>query len=524
MPKPGGKVRPIHGLAELKKKKEIEEPVKPPNALIYTRVSLPRQAKEGFSLANQETTLETYCKENNLNILLKFEEGGESGGTDQRTAFQKMYEYCQKNAANISAVVIYNEKRFFREARLHLNYRELLADLGIRVLSPNYDFKPRPDADEVQTAGAAQRELEQIKENARVSSFDAKNRGKFTGKVPTGFLYERDQNRTRGMIVKHDPVAAPIIAEALRMYVFTNLSRAQIKKWADRQGLVNRYTGKPVSDNAFYKIFANPVYAGIGYDERIGTYELEFKGIVARELFEKSFKKATAGIVRSVSTDKVIRDYPLKGVIRCPGCGKRLSASSPTGKKESYSYYHNQGHEPGCRHKGINIPLVKADPAFEKLLGKLQSGDVLTELMKLVAFDSQEETRKWLKTEKRTLERELELAQDLLDGLLQKYALSKISDNEFNRMKEKEQKRIALIKAELVELGNRNVPLEHLALRAVWALDHLDLPWNMADNDARNSFANALFPDGFRCDKNGNIKLPDQIMHGLLTLKKPQKA
>jgi len=524
MARPGGKVRPIHGLAELKKKKEIEEPVKPPNAVIYTRVSLPKQAKEGFSLINQDAVLEEFCKELSLEVLKKFKEGGGSGGTDQRASFLEMYEYCQKNAANIRAVVIYNAKRFFRDARLHLDYRKSLADLGIRVLSPNYEFKVRPDADEVQHAAEAQREREQIIETALDSAVTAKKHGKFTGKVPTGFLYERDQNRTRGMIVKHDPVAAPIIAEALRMYVYTNLSRAQIKKWADRQGLVNRYTGQPLSDNAFYKIFTNPVYAGIGYDERIGTYELEFKGIISRELFEKSFKKATGGIVRSVSKDKAIPLYPLKGVICCPGCGKRLSASTPTGKKKGYSYYHNHRHERGCKDAGIYIPLEKADAAFEKTLGKLQSEDVLIELMELVAFDRQEETRKWLKDEKRILERELEQAQDLLDGLLEKYALSKISDNEFNRMKEKEAKRIALIKAELVELDDKNVPLEHLALRAVWALDHLDLPWNMANNDARKSFANALFPNGFRCDKKGNIQLPDKILHGLLTLKKPQKA
>ena len=60
-------------------------------------------------------------------------------------------------------------------------------------------------------------------------------------------------------------------------------------------------------------------------------------------------------------------DFPLRGYVRCEGCGKPLMASWSKGRSDYYAYYH-------CRERcrAVNISKTKLEEMFVDELARLQ--------------------------------------------------------------------------------------------------------------------------------------------------------
>ena len=510
------KTEPIKNFSP-KKKKKATDPFanKPPNVVAYIRVSSPKQVSEGESLVAQDAELSRFCSKQGLKILKVFADPGVTGTIDNRRGFMAMMDYCKKNAANLKAVVITKISRYFRNTLHHLNYRHELCSIGIRFLSPNYDFKLYPDADEIMVSAQAQKFSEELREYGKQSALTTLAKGRLNWKAPIGYLNKRDPQRARGTIVVHDPVAAPIIAELFSLFVNTNRPRSELKKWADRRGLVNPQTGKTIASGTFYKIFGNPAYAGLIHNEKLGWIEAEFEPIISRELFEKAQEK-----VNNTGRSNIVQktgpgDFPLKGTIRCASCRVILSGSKPNRRK--YRYYHFYKHVPGCKLEKVNISADKAEAGFVKVLMGLRSSNVLGELMELVSEDMQTLNRSRIQDELAQCEEEIEEQEDMIDRLYEMNARGEIDSDRCKKLLTENMAKLEELKLQKGSAESKIVPLEYCKKQAVWSLDHLDLPWQASDNEGKAEFAKALFPDGVTCDKQGRIEvLGNGIQSGLI--------
>ena len=63
---------------------------------IYIRVSTLDQAREGFSLPEQEEKLREFCKFKGYQIYKVYEDAGISAKNDKRPAYQKMIQDVKK--------------------------------------------------------------------------------------------------------------------------------------------------------------------------------------------------------------------------------------------------------------------------------------------------------------------------------------------------------------------------------------------------------------------------------------------
>ena len=519
MPKPGELTNLPKGLLLPKKK---EKQLKPPNAVIYVRVSDPTQAKEGYSLEHQEMECRKYCSVKGYTVLKVFEDRGKSGYKKgvRRPGLEDLLRFCKKNASQISWVVFFNIKRLARNDDYFVVQRELEA-LEIEFASPTFKFgkTAHEKLNERNTVSQGQFESHEKSEYAKASREDCLKRGKLPQRAPIGYINVRDQNRSRGTFVRHDPVRAPIIKRSFEKYVYNNLPRAKIYDWAVRKGLTSPKAGKPFARASFFLIFSNPVYAGIYIDEELAPgkkFKLEFEGIVSEKLFFASLLKVLGQTVSyTPKEDRSEEENPLKQIVRCYSCGRRLSASNPN--KGKYGYYHFRKHLKGCTTPGLNIPASKAEKSFARLLNNTLSEPPLIEMARMIAKKRQEDDREEIRQEAASLEKKKAETEKVLEGLVDKFAKSDLSKPEYLTAKERNEKKLEKLEKEIEEAQKASQPLDLLVEQVEEALVDLGGFWELMSNADRQAVAGALFPDGVYCDKAGTITLPtDQVLFGLI--------
>lgn len=79
---------------------------------IYIRVSTEDQAREGFSLGEQEERLRKFCKFKRYEIFKVYKDAGISAKSDKRLAYQEMLEDIKSK--NINVIVAFKLDRLTR--------------------------------------------------------------------------------------------------------------------------------------------------------------------------------------------------------------------------------------------------------------------------------------------------------------------------------------------------------------------------------------------------------------------------
>lgn len=74
---------------------------------IYIRVSTEDQAREGFSLGEQEERLREFCKFKRYEIFKVYKDAGISAKSDKRPAYQEMLEDIRYKNINVIVAFIY---------------------------------------------------------------------------------------------------------------------------------------------------------------------------------------------------------------------------------------------------------------------------------------------------------------------------------------------------------------------------------------------------------------------------------
>jgi site-specific DNA recombinase len=517
---PGDGIKILHVQMEKKKTKVTK---KPPNAVIYTRVSDPKN-DDNQSIEQQEETCRKYCKENNLNVLTVFKEPrGSAFEGRRRKVFESMISYCEQHQQEIYAVVVFNLKRFYRDTAGHFQTRRHLDNIGITLRTPQVELGDSPSQIFMETvfAGEATLESNVKKVDAKASQIKTRRKGRLTQRAPLGYLNRRQLEGPRRTFVVHDPERAPIIAECFRIFANSNRSKVDIYKWAVSKGLTNRKTKKPVSLHFFNEMFENCAYAGIVHVVDVEYVVAEYEPIISVELFEQVQSKLMKDTTSRVPHSQSHTGRPLQGIVRCPECGKYFSGSHRPGKNKTklYGYYHTHRHEEGCSMKGLHLPVGLVEAGIIVILERIHTDQSILDSFRKVICEQQVTMRKQINRDTKQLEKDKEEQEKIKAGLLKLYALQAIDKDDYSAGIEGVKSDLARIALDESNCKNSSLPLDYIVDRAVMALEHLDVLWKMSSEQDKSALAKTLFPDGFRCDKKGTVGTPsDAHQFGLLTL------
>ena len=327
---------------------------------IYIRVSTEDQAREGFSLGEQEEKLKQLCDYKGYEVYKVYCDAGISAkDMEHRPKFQEMLKDMKDGKINY--IVAYKLDRVTRSVR---DLEELISQLE------KYNTYLVCDRDDVNTSTAngrffvrmltvlSQLEIEIVSERTKFGLNGAIKSGHLPGQVALGF--KKDGNRKTII----DPATAPIIKRVFDLYL-QGKTFLQISNIFNEEKVLN----KNWKDTHIERIINNRLY--------MGDYEMykrlkEWKNvepviymnvvdpIIPRYIWEEC---QTQKIInqRTYTRDRV---YTFFQKLKCPKCGKIMKCKGSGGKRKKYVYYN-------CEDCHENIRESYVEEEFEKIVGQL---------------------------------------------------------------------------------------------------------------------------------------------------------
>ena len=327
---------------------------------IYIRVSTEDQAREGFSLGEQEEKLRQLCNYKEYEVYKVYCDAGISAkDMEHRPKFQEMLKDMQDGKINY--IVAYKLDRVTRSVR---DLEELITQLE------KYNTYLVCDRDDVNTSTAngrffvrmltvlSQLEIEIVSERTKFGMVGAIKSGHIPGIKPLG--YKNDS--TRKTII--DPATAPIIIRVFDLYL-QGKTYLQIAKIFNEENILN----KKWRDTYIEKIINNKIYMGdweqykaIGKKE--GLEPIIYMNVVEPIIPRYIWEECQAQKIINQRTYTRTRVYTFFQKIKCPHCGKIMKCKGAGGKKKRYIYYN-------CEKCHENFRESYIEEEFERIVGQL---------------------------------------------------------------------------------------------------------------------------------------------------------
>jgi len=333
---------------------------------VYIRVSTEDQAREGFSLGEQEEKLLQLCNFKELEVYKVYKDAGISAkDMEHRPQFQEMLQDMKEGKINY--IVAYKLDRITRSVR---DLEELISVLE------QYNCFLLCDRDDVNTSTAngrffvrmltvlSQLEIEIVSERTKFGLNGAIKSGHIPGPRPFGYTKSDDKR----MII--DNATRPYVEKIFDMYL-EGKSFQQIANYFKENKI---YPKKKWHDTTIQKIIDNKIYIGdyvqykrIGKQENLEpiTYMNVVEPIISRAKWEECQKQKERN-QRTYTRDRI---YTFFQRLKCPSCGRIMKCKGSGGIKRRYMYY-------TCEHCHISFNENHVEQLLENFIYDLLEYDM----------------------------------------------------------------------------------------------------------------------------------------------------
>ena len=327
---------------------------------LYIRVSTEDQAREGFSLPEQEKRLRALCEFKGYDIYKLYKDAGISAKTgNTRPAFEELLQDIREKKCNTIVVLkldrltrsVYDMEfimKFLEENNAYLD----CANDDINTTSANGRMVARL------LTTVSQNEIERTSERTKFGMAGAIKEGHIPHKAPFGYKHVDKK-------LVPDEATKDQIIRIFNLYYQGN----------SYQTISNLYNKEKVfgktnwCDGTILKIIENEIYKGdFVHGKRTKNpthYEDVVEPIVSKELWEECQvqKKKNA---RNYKRDK---EYLFLQKLKCPKCGRILGGNA-TRKKNGNVYYYYQCHD--CK---VSIKETDIEKEFDNFINEIQEYD-----------------------------------------------------------------------------------------------------------------------------------------------------
>ena len=473
---------------------------------VYIRVSTEDQAREGFSLGEQEEKLLQLCSFKELEVYKVYKDAGISAkDMEHRPQFQEMLQDMKEGKINY--IVAYKLDRITRSVR---DLEELISILE------QYNCFLLCDRDDVNTSTAngrffvrmltvlSQLEIEIVSERTKFGLNGAIKSGHIPGQRPFGYTKSEDKK----MIV--DNATRPYVEKIFDMYL-EGKSFQQIANYFKEN---NIHPKKKWRDTTIQKIIDNKIYMG-DYEQykRIGKQEnLEpivymnvVEPIISRAKWEECQKQKERN-QRTYTRDII---YTFFQRLKCPSCGRIMKCKGSGGTKRKYMYY-------TCEHCHVNFNENYVEALLENFIYDLLEYDMVVKKFFLPILEDKNN-----KIDTTIIDKEIRTLEKQRDRIKQAYIKGIVEMEDFKEDYKLIEDKLANLenkKLELVNLETFNYsPYELLAERdlereKMIRLDTLNSllksKWNDMDKSEKQEFISKFIDTiDIKKDSKGNLIL-----------------
>ena len=305
--------------------------------ILYVRVSTEEQS-HGNSLDYQEMRLLEYCKIFHYEVV-KIIKDNKSGKDFNRPGWKEIIKLCQTRSNKIEMVLFLRWDRFGRNLGFSINEIEKLKKVGVEVNSSEQplDFKTSTSILILANYLAIPEvERNHISIRTKEGTYKAQLGGKCTNKAPVGYVNDNFDEKNKKVLIDKD------IAQIVK-WAFNEASKG-IKSIELIRREVN-LKGLQTSKSDFPRMLQNRFYIGEvkvmeWMDKPSHWVKGRHQALIDIEIFDKvqemnfGKRKAKPKVCKTSTDEFYLRDF-----LKCPHCGKKLTACYSRGNGGEYPYY-----------------------------------------------------------------------------------------------------------------------------------------------------------------------------------------
>ena len=370
----------------------MDEKIK--SAGIYIRVSTFDQAREGFSLGEQEERLKEFCNFKRYNIYKVYQDAGISAKNDKRPAYQEMIEDVKKG--NINVIVALKLDRLTRSVydieKLMKFVNDYECDIDCMADESNTTTSNGRMVMRIMTS-VSQNEIEKCSERTKFGMAGAIKNGHIPNRTGLGFKRENKK-------LVPDPLTKDIIVRIFDLYL----------EGKSHQAIANIYNKEKVLgktnwyDSTIQKILSNELYKGDYVNGKRTKHPTYYENVIEPIVSKEKWESCQYQKLRNARHYERTATYLFTNKLKCSKCSNFLGghATTKTNGKKYYYYKCNT-----CKTYFNEIDIEKELKAFMLELAKQDDliNNYYTPFIKSKLEDKTEDYKKEIKELDKQLDR-----------------------------------------------------------------------------------------------------------------------
>lgn len=480
-------------------------------ALLYCRVSDPKQKLNGHGLESQEQRIRQFAEFHQFDVEQVFHDDITGGGDfNKRPAMTRLLDYLKANHRTNYVVVFDDIKRFSRDVYFYWGLIRELDKYDAQPMSPNFVFEKTPEGRFQQsiTVAAGEYERESNARQCRQKTVARLEAGFYAFIAPVGFKYHKERGQPK-TFMRDEPVAS-VIEEMMRGYLSGRFqTKTECRRFLEHSPLFPKGKSGKVGNNRVQDILSNPLYAGMIEYEPWGVTlrKGQHKGMVSYEDFLKIQERMQQSSHAPNRKDLHLL-FPLRGAISCE-CGNSLTAASSRSKTGKYHpYYLCQNRR--CQYKGKSIRKELLEGEFENLLRSLSLGELKTAAEKMFRklWQQQEKShtaqQDVIKQDYKNTDKEI---QRLLDKIVETSSTT-VSQRLESRVEELEKQKL-LLEDKMEKTARPRKTYDKMYRTAMDFLLNPHKYWACGDFSQKRNVLKLVLADRLTWDRNGVYRTPE---------------
>lgn len=301
---------------------------------IYIRVSTEDQAREGFSLPEQESRLREFCSFKRYEIYKVYKDAGISAKNDKRPAYQEMLEDVKNKKINV--IVAFKLDRLTRSVfdieKLMKTVNDLDCDIDCLADESNTTTSNGRMVMRIMTS-VSQNEIEKCSERTKVGLAGAIKQGHIPGPLPLGYMRENKK-------LVPNPLTKDIVVRIFDLYL-EGKSYQSIANIFNKEKVLGKTNWL---DSSINKIMTNEIYKGNYLHGKSTKHPTYYENVVEPIISKQKWEDCQYQKQRNARHYERTAIYLFTNRLKCAKCGCFLGGSATTKPNGTKYYYYKCEH------------------------------------------------------------------------------------------------------------------------------------------------------------------------------------
>lgn len=445
---------------------------------LYIRVSTEDQAREGFSLPEQEKRLRAMCEYKGYEIYKLYKDAGISAKTgNTRPAFEELLQDIRDKKCN--TIVVLKLDRLTRSVFDLEGIMNFLEENNAYLDCANEEINTTNSSGKMVArllTTVSQNEIERTNERTKFGLSGAIKEGHIPARAPLGYKHIDKK-------LVPDPLTKDIVIRIYNLY-FEGKSYYNIATIFNEEQVLGKTNWK---DTGILRIISNEVYKGDYVHGKRTNHPTLYKDVVEPIVNKEMWDNCQVQKKKNQKNYMRTQTYIFLQKLKCPKCGRILAGgASHKIKSDKWYFYYRCGN---CK---SNIHEDKIEDKIKVLLADILEYDNVVNEFFLPVLKSK------IDNPKEQLEKELKSLNNKRDRIRKAYIDELFTEEEFKQESKLIENQIEMVNSKLLEnsqAGQLNFTTEDILLkRDMDFINKIKLPisyyafndnWDLLDRDTR---------------------------------------